>query len=500
MDTDGYSNLNQDAYTSIGDVNKTIQQAKKIQCIWGAVSVQSRAEKLKIFRDELLKQADSLAFLISQETGKPQLESLIMEVVVVIDLASYFIKRAAKILQPQKIKLHLLKNKASYIHYQARGVVGILSPWNFPMGIPIGQVFMALIAGNAVILKPSEKTPKIALKIKEIYDKTGLPKDLFSVVLGDAKVGEALVGGGIDYCVFTGSTQVGRTVAQLCAKNLIPCTLELGGKAAAVVCSDCDLERTARALVFGAFANSGQVCASVERVYAHKDIYSRLLELLAKETKMLRQGDPLTQEVDIGHMTIEKQVVAVEGLINEAVALGAKVMTGGERLVKDSLYFKPTVLADCNLTMGVMEHEIFGPVLPVMRVNSDKEAVDLSNKSSYGLLGYVFTKNKKKGRYLAEKMKVGTVMVNDTIITFGAPETPWGGFGNSGIGSTHSDEGLKELCQKRHVNESRFSFSRELWWFPYKNSWKQKILYIIKKFPWIFSLNFLWLLIRISAK
>ena len=469
-------------------VGQLVKRAKLAQHSWGLKTVKERSLALKSFKDALIAHAEELCLLISQETGKPQYESLLMEFVVVIDLASYFIKRADKILSRQKIKLHLLKNRTSYIHYQPRGVVGILSPWNFPMGIPLCQVFMALIAGNSVVLKPSEKTPKIALKIKEIYDGLGLPKDLFIVADGKAKEGQALIEAGIDYCIFTGSTDVGRLVAATCAKNLVPCTLELGGKAFAVVCADCDLERTAKALVFGAFANSGQVCASVERVYVHKKVYAELIQLVCRETKKLRQGDPLTQEVDIGHMTTEQQVLTVEQLLQQAISVGGRILTGGNRLEEKSLYFSPTVIADCNLSMDLMHKEIFGPVLPLMCVENDDQAVEFSNNSPYGLLGYIFTKDKAYGRVLAEKMRVGTVMINDTIITFGAPETPWGGFGQSGIGFTHGEDGLKELCQKRHVNEGRFSFSTELWWFPYKEIWRKRITNMMKKSSWILDL------------
>lgn len=470
------------------DVGALVKRAKFAQHGWGLKTVKERCIALRVFKDALINHAEELCFMLSQETGKPQYESLLMEFVVVIDLASYFIKRADKILARQKIKLHLLKNRTSYIHYQPRGVVGILSPWNFPMGIPLCQVFMALIAGNSVVLKPSEKTPKIALKIKEIYDGLGLPKDLFIVTVGKAKEGQALIEAGIDYCIFTGSTDAGKLVASTCAQNLVPCTLELGGKAFAIVRADCDLERTAKALVFGAFANSGQVCASVERVYVHKKVYTELLKLVCQETKKLRQGDPLTQEVDIGHMTTEQQVVTVEHLVKQAVLVGGKILMGGNRLAENSLYFSPTVIADCNLSMDLMHKEIFGPVLPLMCVENDDQAIEFSNNSPYGLMGYIFTKDKAYGRILAEKMRAGTVMINDTIITFGAPETPWGGFGQSGIGFTHGEDGLKELCQKRHVNEERFSFRTELWWFPYKEIWRKRITNIMKKSSWILDL------------
>src|SRR6185369_7724024 len=204
--------------------------------------------------------------------------------------------------------LHLLKTRASYVHYVPRGVVGIIAPWNFPFSIPMGEVVMALLAGNGVVLKPSEMTPLIAMKAKELFDASGLPADLLQVVTGRGETGAALIDAGIDYCVFTGSTATGRRVAAACGERLIPVTLELGGKAPAIICADADLARTARALAWGAFANSGQVCVSVERVYAHESVYDELVSKVVDVVRGLRQGDPSRGEVDVGAMTWDKQL------------------------------------------------------------------------------------------------------------------------------------------------------------------------------------------------
>src|SRR6185369_7625336 len=221
--------------------------------------------------------------------------------------------------------LHLLKTRASYVHYVPRGVVGIIAPWNFPFSIPMGEVVMALLAGNGVVLKPSEMTPLIALKAKELFDASGLPPELLQVVTGRGPAGAALIDAGIDHCVFTGSTATGRKVAAACGERLIPVTLELGGKAPAIVCADADVERTARALVWGGFANSGQVCCSVERVYAHEAIYDELVEKLVAATRALRQGDPASGEVDIGAMTWDQQADLVEQRVQSALSAGARL-------------------------------------------------------------------------------------------------------------------------------------------------------------------------------
>jgi succinate-semialdehyde dehydrogenase/glutarate-semialdehyde dehydrogenase len=244
---------------------------------------------------------------------------------------------------------------------------------------------------------------------------------------------------------------------------LIPCTVELGGKAAAVVCADADLERTANALVWGSFANSGQVCASVERVYAHEAVYDELVQKVVDRTKLLRQGDPSGGDVvDVGAMTWDQQLAIVEERVQSAVASGAKVLVGGKRKEGPGMFFEPTVLVDVKQDMDVMRKEIFGPVLPIMRVRSEDEAMRLANDSHLGLLGYVFTRDKSKGRRLAERMQAGTVMLNDVLATYGAPETPWHGVKQSGVGIAHSDDGLRAMCELRHVNVDRIAPRRDI--------------------------------------
>jgi succinate-semialdehyde dehydrogenase/glutarate-semialdehyde dehydrogenase len=399
-----------------------------------------------------------------------------MEVVLVADLVRYFAKHAPQQLAPEPIPLHLMKHRASYVHFVPRGVIGIIAPWNFPFSIPLGETMMSLIAGNGVVLKPSEVTPLVALKARELYLAAELPPDLFQVVTGLGPTGAALIDAGIDYCVFTGSVATGRKVGAACGERLIGCTLELGGKAPAVVCGDADLERAAQAITWGGFANSGQVCASVERVYAVDAIHDALVERVLNETKELRQGDPGSSDVDVGAMAWDSQVAHVEKLVASAVAAGAKVAVGGKRGAGPGQFFEPTVLVDCRQDMDVMRKEIFGPVLPIMRVADEDEAVRLANDSHLGLLAYVFTRDRARGKRLAERIEAGTVMVNDVLATYGCPETPWGGVKHSGLGRTHSLLGLRELCETRHVNYDRVALSREVWWYPYKEGTYRALL------------------------
>ena len=312
------------------DVRAAILRARTAQTSWGALPIAERARRVMAFRDEIVTRAEEIIDVIVKEGGKTRQEALGMEVLLVVDLADYFCKRAEKILAPRPITLHLLKHRRSYLHYVPRGVVGIIAPWNFPFSIPMGETIMSLIAGNGVVLKPSDVTPLVAMKAKELYDACGLPKDLFQVVTGRGPTGAAVIEAGVDQVLFTGSVTTGRKVAAACGERLIPCTLELGGKAAAVVCADADLERAANAIVWGGFANSGQVCASVERVYAHEAVHDELVARVVEKTKQLRQGDP-TGDVDVGAMTWDKQLEIVEERVQQAVSAGAKIATGGRR-------------------------------------------------------------------------------------------------------------------------------------------------------------------------
>jgi succinate-semialdehyde dehydrogenase/glutarate-semialdehyde dehydrogenase len=361
-----------------------------------------------------------------------------------------------------------MKHRASEVHFVPHGVVGVLSPWNFPLVIPMGSLVEALLAGNACVVKPSEVAPLIALKAKEIFDSTGLPEDLFGLVIGFGSTGQALVDSGIDYCIFTGSVETGRKVAAACGARLVPCTMELGGKAPLIACEDCDLERTARGVVFGGFANSGQACVSVERVYAHDRVYEPLVDRVASLARELRQGDPSRDHVDVGAITFARQIDVADRLIDDAVRKGARLMCGGHRVAGGGLFFEPTVLADCTHSMSVMRDEIFGPIVPMMRVGSDDEAIALSNDSHLGLNAYVFTKSPDRGRRLSERIQAGSVVVNDVLTNYATIEAPFGGIKQSGFGRVHGAESLRDMCYRKHVSFGKGpALSRDPLWFPY---------------------------------
>jgi acyl-CoA reductase-like NAD-dependent aldehyde dehydrogenase len=469
-------------------IRAAVELARRAQVGWAAQPIEVRCKRMLKFAEVVMARADELIDLLVREGGKARIEALGMEVMLVADLVRYFARHAPAILAPEPIPLHLLKHRASYLHFVPRGVVGIIAPWNFAFSIPIGEAVMSLIAGNGVVLKPSEVTPLIALKARELYLAADLPADLFQVITGRGQAGAALIDAGIDYCVFTGSVATGRKVAAACGERLIPYTLELGGKAPAVVCADADLDRAAQAITWGGFANSGQACASVERVYAVDRVHDTLVDKIVRQTKSLRQGDASASEVDVGAMAWDRQVDIVERLVQSAVAAGAKVECGGARASGPGLFFQPTVLTNCRQDMDVMRKEIFGPVIPIMRVADENEAVRHANDSQLGLLAYVFTRDRERGKRIAERIAAGTVMINDVLNTYACPETPWGGVKHSGIGRTHSALGLRELCETRHVNHDRFALPREIWWYPYKERTFRALLrgakLLFGKRPW----------------
>jgi succinate-semialdehyde dehydrogenase/glutarate-semialdehyde dehydrogenase len=449
------------------DVRRAVARARKAQAAWAVLPVQERAHRLLRLRDAIAERAEDLVEVVSRECGKPRHEALMHEVMALLDCTGWVCSRAPRALAPEPLSHHLMKHKGSEVRFVPRGVIGVISPWNFPLIIPMGSVVEALAAGNACVVKPSEVTPLVMLEMKKIFDSTGLPEDLFVVVVGYGPTGQALVDAGIDYCVFTGAVETGRRVAAACGQRLVPCTMELGGKAPLVACEDCDVERTARAIVTGGFANSGQACISVERVYAHQRVYGPLLERVRALVGELRQGDPAKDFVDVGAIIFPRQIDVARKHVEDALKKGARLVCGGHTLPGPGQYFEPTVLADCDHTMTVMREEIFGPLVPFMRVASDEQAIALANDSHLGLNAYVFTESRDRAKRLSDKIEAGSVVANDVLSNYAITEAPFGGIKQSGFGRVHGVEGLREMCQRKHVSWERVRTPRPPHWFPY---------------------------------
>jgi succinate-semialdehyde dehydrogenase/glutarate-semialdehyde dehydrogenase len=436
----------------------------------------------------IAKRIDPLANTVSSENGKVRSEALLFDVVPVLLLLNHFLRHAPAILADEPIDLAITPHRKSYITYRPKGVVAVISPWNFPLCIPAFDALMALIAGNAVVIKPSEVTPLSALALEECVREAGIDPDLLQVVTGLKETGAALIDARPDHVVFTGSVPAGRSVGVACAERMIDYTLELGGKAPAIVLEDADLERTANAIVWGGFANAGQICACVERVYAVASVYDPLVARLSEGARGLRVGPPNDDDVDIGAITWPRQIEIVEAQIADARAKGARVTAGGER-VGGGRFFAPTILADCSHDMDVMRSETFGPIVPLMKVDSEDHALELANDSTLGLGAYVFTRDIERGRRIAERLDVGSVMINDVLSHAGLPETPWGGIKHSGRGVVRSARGLRELCHARHVNHDRFpGLARDPHWFPYSPATQRMLVAVAREIfadkPW----------------
>ncbi len=467
------------------EVFRAVERARAAQKAWGVLPVAERAERVLRFRDALVERAEDLVDLLSRETGKPRYEALSQELFTLADLITWYAKHAPGILAPREVSLHLLKHRKSEVHYVPRGVIGVISPWNFPLVIPFGDAAAALVSGSAVVIKPSEVTPMIALEVKKVWNHSGLPEDLLQVVTGYGETGSALIDAGVQKIVFTGGVATGRRVAAACGERLIPCVMELGGKAPCIVTADADIERAAQAITFAGFTNSGQVCISVERVYAHRDVYDRLVDRVTELVSKLRQGDPAKETVELGAIIFPRQIDVAENHIADAVEKGAKLRTGGKRPAIDGQFFEPTVLADCTEEMTVMKDEIFGPIVPFMKVDSDEQAIELANQSQLGLNAYVFSRDRERARRIAERVEAGSVLVNDVLTNYACPEAPFGGVKNSGFGRVHGADALRDMCEVKHLSFDRVRPpGRDPIWFPYS---KKGYQWTLKGFKALFS-------------
>ncbi len=455
---------------SADDVAEAVSRARRAQPAWAEQSYRERGKLVMRARRIVLDEVEEIARLISRETGKPLAEAISMELAPTLDLMQFFARRTKHLLRAEKINIgqYGLMGRTSRIVYKPLGVVGIISPWNFPWAIPLGEVVMASMAGNAVVLKPSELTPLVGLKIADVFKRAGLNDGLLQVVTGDGTTGAALTEAGVDKIMFTGSIATGKRVAQSAAKTLTPVVLELGGKDPMIVLEDAEVETAASAAVWGAFSNSGQACASVERCYVHESIAPQFIESVVEKTRALRQDVGTNEDTDIGSMSSERQLAIVDEHVVDAVKRGASVLTGGKRAESlKGAFYEPTVVTQVDHTMTIMREETFGPVLPVMTFKKEDEAIRLANDSVFGLTASVWTRDARRGRQIAEALEAGTVMVNEVLYTHGIAQTPWGGMKQSGLGRTHGRLGLLELVAPQHVHVNRIARLRDFWWFNY---------------------------------
>jgi len=452
------------------DVRAAVARARTAQVGWAELGIQRRIAVIREFQRRLHARKSEIAALITREAGKPLAEALVTEVLVVLDTARFLIDNAWRLLHDEPVPHGNLatKLKSGRLVREPYGVIGIISPWNYPFSIPATETLVALVAGNAVVLKPSELTPLVAMELASLLHAAGVPEDVFQVVVGEGAAGAALIHSPIDKLVFTGSVATGKRIAVAAAERLLPVVLELGGKDPMLVLDDADVDVASSAAVWGAFVNAGQACLSVERCYVHRSLYSPFVEACAAKTKQLRVGNGMEPNTDMGPMIHERQLRIVEAHVEDAKARGARVLAGGSRYPElGANFYRPTILADVTHQMKIMQEETFGPVLPVMAFADDDEAVRLANDSEYGLAASVWTRDAARGERLARRIHTGTAMVNDVISCFGISEAPHGGVKASGIGRTHGRFGLDEMVRVKYLDTDRMPGIKKVWWYGY---------------------------------
>ena len=441
------------------DVADAIARARKAQPSWAATSMKSRRQIIEKALRLVLERQDEIIDTVVAETGKARTDAMSMEVFSVADSLCYYAKNAEKFLQPRKRKVHGILGimKQLRIVYKPLGVVGLITPWNGPFVLVMNQAVQAILAGNTVVAKGSEVTPYSAKLAETILNDAGLPEGVLQVLLGDGETGAAIVRGGVDKVSFTGSVATGRKVAEACASQLIPCTLELGGNDAMIVCADADLDRAADGAWLGSCMNTGHYCCGTERIYVVAEVYDEFLRLIMEKGQHLKQGSQHGWAEDVGAVFWDRQMAIIEAHVEDARAKGANILMGGRRNPDlPGLYYEPTVVTEVSNDMDIMIHETFGPILCIQKVANEDEALALANDSEFGLNGNVWTKDKDKGYRLATAIDTGSCSVNDMAVSYGIPAAPFGGKKNSGLGQVNGKKGLRGYCHEMPIVVDRF--------------------------------------------
>jgi succinate-semialdehyde dehydrogenase/glutarate-semialdehyde dehydrogenase len=474
--------------TDLAAMPAIFAKARAAQARWAALSFRERGRHILKMRDYVVAHAEELAAVVSAGNGKTRMDALTTEVIPSALAANWYAKNAGKALAPKNLPMGsiLFFNKKNRLERVPLGVVGIISPWNYPLSIPFGEVVMGLMAGNAILLKVAAATITVGQAIERIAAAGELPEGLFQHIVGSGgRVSRAFFENGVNKIFFTGSVPTGKTLLAEAAKTLTPLSLELGGKDPMIVMADADLERAANGAAWAGYQNAGQSCGGVERVYVHESVYQPFVDLLAAKTRAMRHGKDRDFDVDMGSMTTEEQLETVKRQVDAAVAAGAKIVAQSRPVGDAKGYFYPaTLMTGVDHSMELMREETFGPVVPVMKFSTVEEAIRLANDSTMALTSSIWTRDVELGKKIASRLESGVTTVNDHLYTHGQSETPWGGWKDSGLGRTHSALGLEEMTQPKLVNWDLVPSRRNIWWYPFdRGSYESMLATLRMAFP-----------------
>ena len=451
-------------------VEDAVRQSREAFSAWCSLGLSVRSKILKRAQQLLLDRNEEIARWITLEMGRPFVESMVMELEASVDLIGYYADRSGRLLADRRLPLHsaFFLRRKSMVCPRPLGPIGVIAPWNWPLLIPLGCIIPALLAGNTVVFKPSELTPLVGQKIGEVLWEAGVPERAFHVVHGRGEIGRVLVDSDVEKVFFTGSTEVGQRIMVQAAASLRKVVLEMGGSDPAVVCDDVDLDFASSGVLWGGMNNCGQNCNSVERVFVQKPVLEGFLERLVDKAKRLRTGDGMALDTDVGPLASQAQRDKMRAIVQKCIDAKGRILCGGGPVeTLPGNFFQPTIIHHDSIPPFLPNEEIFGPILIVIPVSDDEEAVRLANSSTFGLAASVWTGNPKRGEALAKQIDSGSVMVNDVVVSFGMSETNWTGIKKSGIGWVHGQKGMDEMVNLQYINRDPQDNMQKFWWFPY---------------------------------
>ena len=465
------------------DVDAALVRAKAAQREWAKVPIAERARIVRGAIDRLVEQREQIIADIRADTGKTRAEMLMVEIIAACDAINHWSSCAVRDLSDEVRKTHAFMRplKKLLMHSRPLGVIGIITPWNGPFALAVNPTTQALLAGNAVLLKPSEVAPRSGDWTARIFHEAGVPQDLLQVLHGDGETGAALVDAGVQKISFTGSVATGKKIALACAAQLIPCSLELGGKDAMIVCADADLERAANGAVFNSIFNTGHVCMGVERVYVVESVADEFERLLEEKVSEVRYAGSSSGKVsEIGSLFWDRQLPIIESHVADAREKGADIAVGGEADTNGGIFYKPTLIRKVDHTMDIMRKETFGPIVSVMRVKDEDEAIRMANDSEYGLSGSVWTRDDQKGIEIAKQLETGSVHINDASISYGVLEAPFGGMKDSGVGQVNGKGALRSYTFQQPIIIDRWKRKTEQHWYPHTEKTAEELEQAVK--------------------